>query len=540
MIGQTQKDYSLLSDMQLKQAMMFAQRSNNTPEFLQLMTEANKRKQMRQAATGEQAGQQLAQGPQTQADAVMSGIANLAAPSDEQGYASGGIVAFSEGGTSRAGRYIDEFIERSNKEKAAELFNNRREAVLAATAQAQRELEQRQAKEADTANSWLGFFTTPESVYKNPAYTPRTLSESRNYGNEGMRGRAAPPATSAAAVTEYGLGNEGRRSGQVTALAANQPPRVTPSANGGAAGAGGSAARVGKTATTATAPAAVPDEKAPEYTAPSLAQLLADRKTAAAEGEAGIKALMDPYAAKIEERRKALAGETASTAGLLGLKADWFGDDKRRALRNFGLALMAGKDPNAMVNIGTAGKAAAEAYEAEKEKRQARMDALDDRDQKLALARYEMSRGNRDEADRLVKQVEEGNYRVHGSKMDAFKERMRQRDSALDRDLKREEMAQRERLTKMQIGAAGRNSQLELYSALGGGDVKKGFEFAQTARGEPAADLALWKTYAADPIKLELLKGTNKALYDMVIAKIASQGGGYVDAPAKGSTVLPR
>lgn len=101
MIG-TQQDFSMMGDAQLKQALIFAQRSGNTPEFLGLMAEAKKREKMRQEAQGVQAGQQ-AYNPTTIADQVMSGIANL--DSGEHEYAGGGIVSFSGGGTAASAAF---------------------------------------------------------------------------------------------------------------------------------------------------------------------------------------------------------------------------------------------------------------------------------------------------------------------------------------------------------------------------------------------------------------------------------------------------
>lgn len=86
-----------MDDRALQTAMQFAQRSNDTPTFLGLMAEANKRKKMRSEAQGMQAGQQMSsEPPVTIADKVMSGIANLSSGDHE--YATGGIVSFAGGG----------------------------------------------------------------------------------------------------------------------------------------------------------------------------------------------------------------------------------------------------------------------------------------------------------------------------------------------------------------------------------------------------------------------------------------------------------
>lgn len=519
MIGATQQDYSMLSDPQLKQAMLFAQRSNNTPEFLQLMAEANKRKQMRSEAQGMQAGQQAAsQPPSTTADQVMSGIANLS--SGEHEYAGGGIVAFADGGAPgiKYGNYTalpyqsEKILPNQTGYEGQGLL----EFLQNVTGKAYRSV-------ADFLENGPGSYNSRQGLVKGAAVgQPGAVTDARRADN------AIDAAAAAQAPTSWGSENT------------RGPISYGPAASAAPPARSGQGIRATATAPiNPTAPAAEPTPewmKAPD--ARTLDQIIADRKKASAEGEEGIKSLMDPYTKKLEERRKKVEGETAASEGILGLKADWFGDDKRKALRDFGFALMAGKDPNAMVNIGAAGKAAGDAYEAAKEKRQARLDALDERDQKLAMARYEMSRGNRDEAAKLVKEADEAGQTAFKNRFEIGKFGQETKDKAEDRAFREKQLKQQYELGIGQIAAsksaAGRNPQLELYTALGGGDPKKGYEFAQAARGESAADMATWRAYASDPTKLAQLKTDNPVLYAQVLAKIQSQLGGAATGTADG------
>ena len=122
----TTRDFSMLSDPALAQAMQSAKASGDTPTFMALMAESTKRKQTRTAAQGQQTGQQ----PRTVADQVMSGIANL--PSGDSNYADGGIVAFADGGMTlaekqlargkAATKYQQDLLEQAEKVRQSDAY----------------------------------------------------------------------------------------------------------------------------------------------------------------------------------------------------------------------------------------------------------------------------------------------------------------------------------------------------------------------------------------------------------------------------------
>lgn len=514
-----QQDLSYMDDRALQTAMQFAQRSNDTPTFLALSAEANKRKKMRAEAQGMQAGQQLAQGPRTQADAVMSGIANLAAPSDEQGYAGGGIVSFSGGGGT-------DYNSEEYQQRLQAAIDEQRRALLP-----QQSLPFEYRIGSENYPSWLKTLTgTPEWFRKGAGRgaSGATAAQNKERSNAPVINRDAPDVPYVPTSED----REGRRTGPQASLDKNQEPRLGPAG-------GSTSARVSaKTVAASAAPAPAAAEATPEWMkvpkARELDEIIADRKKAAAEGEAGIKALMDPYTAKLEARRKALEGETADKEGLLGLK---WGDDKRKALRDFGLAMMSGKDANWMVNAGAAGKAAAEAYDKGKEARQARMDALDERDQKLAMARFEMQRGNRDEAARLVKEADEAGQTAFSNRFNVGKFGAEEKGRAEERAFRERQLKQQYDLGIQQIAASrdghAQSDPLRLYRELGGGDVKKGYEYAKKVGAEGATDKALMTQLLKDPE----LKTANPALYNYIVAQLYGSGPGAVTTKPTGKVI---
>ena len=384
-----QQDFSFMSDQALQQAMQFAQRSNNTPTFLGLMAEMNKRKQTRTAAQGQQAQQQ----PTTVADQIMSGIANLSSGDHE--YADGGIVAFAEGGQSRASRWLSELIAGIDAGKAATDADDKRSSAIARAQREQSTLEEQQAKEADTANSWLGAFATPEGLYKNPAYSPQTLRESRNYGNEGRRG--APAAADLATANSPAAVDRAPQGNALNSLDPEMRARRA-AAESAAAAAGVGGARRASAASSASGIAGLQAptwQDADKFNAKTAEDMDAASRKMAEKDNTELAAAYAPMRDKLSAKRTKLADETADSEGILGLK---WGNDKRKAMRDIGLALLASKESNFGTALGGALQKGAEGYESAKAAREGRADKLDEAENQMRLAEIAAKQGNVDRA----------------------------------------------------------------------------------------------------------------------------------------------
>jgi len=64
-----------------------------------------------------------------------------------------------------------------------------------------------------------------------------------------------------------------------------------------------------------------------------------------------------------------------------------------------------------------------------------------------------------------------------------------------------------------------------MFSALGNGKIKEGFDYWSAATAENKGDAALQLAFAKDPLLLEALKTSNPAVYAAYMARILPDTG---------------
>lgn len=487
-----QKDYSMLSDAQLKQAMMFAQRSNDTPEFLGLMSEANRRKQMRSAAQGQQAGQQLTQGPQTQADAVMSGIANLTAPSDEQGYASGGIVAFAGGGGRDSAGNLLLPDEETRSNIGARIARNDAQQVspLEAMSRLRRIIRDRLGLPNEVDAQPGAGVPAPGASAPAPAVNDRPYINPRTFQYPDQ-----PPAAGAAPQPE------------------RRPQADVPT---------GGISTISRSKQTEAAPpplsvAAVEKTMTPE-------ELRAKAEALAKGDDAKVEAIFAKAAARDAKRRAELEGETKGTKGWLGAEMD---SDTRKALRDFGIAALQSKRSDALGGIGEGLSAAAKGYDERKQKRQDRLDMLDAAEEKRQLAQMAAQQGNMELSRKYIAEAE-------ALKKDAQSVALKKDEAALDRWYKTQSVESQREQNRIHAANAARPTDFQ----WGIGQLMKanpGMSF-----GEAMKQFVEGKQTTRPLTRAEALTAYNNALRNGTLpAGIADFESFYKMAAGTGGTAAP-
>lgn len=519
-----QKDFSMLSDQQLAQAMQFAQRSNNTVEFIGLMTEAEKRKKIRNEQQGMQAGAQLAQGPKTAADAVMAGIANLSAPSDERGYANGGIVSFSAG-SGPDGVESDEARNPLAFLNVGDMW--------------------------DAVKRWRASGKPLAQYLGADTHTRVKPDNASGYiENAVVRDAQGPRAAAAAAESNpASYDHEGRREGQVASLDSNQTPRGVPRTDD----TGGVAALI-KNAVNAKvqAPGAgftptkadtTPTVISPEATPDAAARMTEAEKLAEKENSS-IAAVYKRMAERDAKKQAALDAETGDKKGWLGFNIS---PAIREAMLRGGIGALTSKRTDALGGIGEGFAAAADAYKAGETRRKDAQDKLDEAADKRALAEIEAKKGNIDRSRQFMSDADTAKNNAFSQAL--HKAQISQEDKKLLEMARGHDLGYMQHLEQManQLKVAGISASAHLAAAkLPTADVQivdrmmKDPKFAETYRSlydiKTAAktDDALAKNWAGSAM-LQLQYGNDFSKY-----KADMQSGKFVDAPAKGATVLPR
>ena len=413
------QDYSYMPDGALQQALQFAQRSNDTPKFLGLMAEISRRKQMRTAAQGQQAGQEAAQQPTTVADKVMSGIANLT--SGDHSYANGGIVAFAQGDLIDAKG--DPYTHLWHAEGSGDTNTPYLESVSKALgfpievikrvigAPNQKDYGQKQRRPAAAA--------TPAPVSA-PMYTPTTPG--------------VVPAE--AGVTEKLLPREERRP--------SGPARPAPAA-----------APVAPPAAPAPTDITVEATDTPE-------QLAVKRAALAAKDDAGVSAVYKRMADRDAAKQAKMAVETQDKEGILGFKMS---PAVREALLRAGIGAMTSKSTTALGGIGEGLAAGAEAYKAGEKSRLSRQDLLDEAADKRALSEIAAKQGNLDRAAKL--QADADTLKMHAQNFGAKKAELTQRErhQLQQEQIAREQMAKQLEVARINASSANRATDADKYIA---------------------------------------------------------------------------
>lgn len=192
---------------------------------------------------------------------------------------------------------------------------------------------------------------------------------------------------------------------------------------------------------------------------------------------------------------------------------------KSMAILNAGLAMMAGSSPRALENIAKGAMVGtgqyAEAMKDFKKAAKERQRALADIEQ----ARRAEARADEESMNKFEDRAEErlSNARRFGI------------DALMSAGVKNADIASRIYTTQVeQSGAMARvkaSDPLALYRALGDGNIKRGFEFAQTARVEPMTKQKLFSEYMKNPLADPAKFGEYVQQYERQFGPIGSSSG---------------
>jgi hypothetical protein len=328
--------------------------------------------------------------------------------------------------------------------------------------------------------------------------------------------KAAPTAKTPPAQASYS--NEGR-SPRTTFYQAPAP--ASPQGGGG----GGVAAVKNAQEAAAAAPppvAAVAIEKT------MTPEELKARAEAMAKGDTDkVEAIYAKAAERDAKRRAEIEGESAKTKGWLGAEMS---GDTRKALRDFGIAALQSKSTNALGGIGEGLAAASKGYDERKDRRQQRLDLLDAAEEKRQLAVIAAQQGNMDMSRKYIADSET-------LKQQAFANRTKAEETAFNRWAKQQELTNDAARTRATVANAGRNPQMELYRALGGGDLRAGYQFANESKAfdRPVTKAKAYELYIEAKKQDALPPGVSdvNSFYQYLQSMQAGAGGGA------GSTVIP-
>lgn len=385
MIGNQQQDFSHMDDRTLQQAIVFAQRSNNTPTFLALTAEAQKRQKMRSAAQGQQAAQQ----PTTVADQVMQGIARLTAPSvdemDAPQYASGGIVAFAGGGVS------DDERRAADREAMLDTLRKLKAAGIDIATLPGRALAGASESAITRPLRALGVDVPylPESFYGGDRTSMTPYMDALSKGKEPAIA-PADQATKLRAMDNAMMSAPQATQGQPPAPSAPAVPAPAPAPR---------AQTSQSTQQTSSVPA-----QAQAAVQAGVMSREEYRKAMDAYSEGDNKALDAIFAKSIArdaKRREELEGQNKDTKGFLGIDVS---GDTRAAIRDAGIALLRSKKP--YLDIGEGIATGFEGYEKRKTDRTTKLEALDKAQEVRDLAMLAAKQGNRKEAAALMSQYD--------------------------------------------------------------------------------------------------------------------------------------
>lgn len=197
---------------------------------------------------------------------------------------------------------------------------------------------------------------------------------------------------------------------------------------------------------------------------------------------------------------------------------------KAMAIFNAGLAMMAGNSPYALQNIAKGAMAGTSEYAgAMKEFKQAAKERMK-MQADIEQARRAEERDDSKTALSLFMRANDRMAKVEDHMADAgLKLGLSKADIAAKMEITGMELGSRERIAGAQIKA---NDPLALFRVLGDGDVKKGYEFAQTTKAEPSLVKQLAVEAVKNPASLTVLKQTNPDLYNAVMTEVSKIGGG--------------
>jgi len=510
----------------------FAQLHKGDPYIMALvMSESNRRKKLQQA------GQQ----PQGEAPKVVDqmisslalpeerGIAQLPAPNmanmadggiagysdDEEGYAAGGVPGYADRGEvkedlpSGVFRMGDKLMYRDASGKMREYTQEAKKPGLSDMLKAVSDFSNRNAG-------------------KPPA--PPTPP--------------APPAPPEAPTVFQTPDRQGSYPGGSTPPPAAPPPapgNVAPQARPPAAAPAAAAAAPGITAI-APAPMTAADamNAARQFTNVDAQNITSDlmakqgrvkqeNEQNLADYQKGLGALPEAYKG-YEERLK------AQEAGAGKEKEDAQG----MAIFKAGLAMMSGSSPNALQNIGKGALAGAEDYQgALKDLKKAALERdkafADIENARLAFKRDDMKtyqalkdRGQ-DRLERVDDKMIDFTSSVLGMNARDATQLYTQNVTEIGQNqrsanqIKSSEKIAGNQLANQLAIAKMPGAQERLFTVLGGGDPKKGFDYYTSATAEGKGDQVLLAGYAKDPNALAMLKDTDPVLYKAISERLRAQ-----------------
>jgi len=236
-----------------------------------------------------------------------------------------------------------------------------------------------------------------------------------------------------------------------------------------------------------------------------------------------------------------------------------------------GFAMMAGDSPYAMVNIGKGAMVGTKAYKEGLDKIEiAKTKLTETRDK---IEDYRINREDLNTKERRAAKADIRNTELAGDKnlIEGIALASNRRDAEVAAALKahqesynnavtnktkvavagleteaagqrirystdaQERIANKDRSARTGEAAANRAMQLEiakipgaqerLFSALGNGNIKEGFDYWSAATAENKGDAALQLAFAKDPLLLEALKTSNPAVYAAYMARILPDTG---------------
>lgn len=417
---------SMLAKMPDTSLQQYAAMHKNDPYIMALaVSESNRRKEMRASAQAPMGAQEQ---PKV-VDQAVQGMAEdqgiAALPAGDMNFADGGIVAFAGGGKASWEDELARLQDPSLGYEDPRNFWTYSSDLAAQEARAQRAAQAASAPQADYSN------------------------ESR---------RVVPPAMTTTAKKDK----------------QTLPPGI-------------GAPRAGGFNDYASAKAGLADL----YKTPDLSEYEAARKAQAGAGvgiaqEAAGRTQefydkLGEFGLKQEERLKEREGklekDTAQNKGLSILEA--------------GLAMMSGTSANAFENIGKGALAGVGNYKKGLAALNERKDRLDDAYNQLETARYSDKKDRFQQMEAAQKNVDAAKLGIYQATTDIAAKKTdldaQQAKALADATVKSVE-AQRDRQSRESIAAAPGDTQ-KMYMALGGGDLKKGFEVAKQMESANKKDI---------------------------------------------------
>lgn len=473
---------SMLAKMPDAALQKYAAMNKNDPYIMALaVSESNRRKEMR---AGAQAQQGQMQQPKVADQAVASmaapmpedqGIAAL--PAGEMNFADGGIVAFAD-----RGLVVDPYAYENPF------------AVMPSGAR-QDELRKKAA--------------ATEFVSTNPDVLRRAQFKQMN--NQPL---TAEEITALSQANTGAVFTPGGESGLRPVVPGQEEATAEPAAKNKAATPGIGAPRASGFSDYASAKAGLADlYKTPESfnqyeqarkdqagAGVGIAQEAADRTKDFYDklGEFGLK-----QEERLKEREGKLEKDTAQNKGLAILEA--------------GLAMMSGTSANAFENISKGAMSGVANYKKGLAALNERKDRLDDAYNQLETARYSDKKDRFQQIEAAQKNVDAAKLGIYQATTDIAAKRTdldsKQATALADATVKSVE-AQRDRQSRESIAAAPGDTQ-KMYMALGGGDLKKGFEVAKQMEAANKKDIMTQYTewLKANPT---LAMDSNKAMAEFM------------------------